>query len=35
MKRRLKVPTERQYYVKPSFSKRGELGRFIVVRELD
>jgi hypothetical protein len=35
MKRRLKVATGRQYYVKPPFSKCGELGRFAVVRELD
>jgi hypothetical protein len=35
MKRRLRVATGRQYYVKPPFSKRGELGRFVVVTELD
>jgi hypothetical protein len=35
MKRRLKMETGRQYYVKPPFIKRGELGKFAAVRELD
>jgi len=35
MESRLKVATGRQYRVQPPFSKRGELGRFVVVREMD